>query len=63
MEIEFVVQVQSKIRAKIKMEPDLAQEEYEKIALADEGVQKHIGDKQVRKVIFVPNKLINFIVG
>jgi leucyl-tRNA synthetase len=62
-EIEFVVQVQSKIRARIMMPVDLPQEEYQKIALADESVQKHIGDKQVIKVIFVPNKLINLIVG
>lgn len=62
-EIEFVIQVQSKIRAKIMLPPDLPQEEYEKSALQDEKVQKHIGDKQIRKVIFVPNKLINFIVG
>jgi leucyl-tRNA synthetase len=45
------------------MPVDLPQEEYQKIALADESVQKHIGDKQVIKVIFVPNKLINLIVG
>jgi len=62
-EIEFVVQVQSKIRAKIMLPPDLSQKEYEKMALQDEKVQKHIGDKQIRKVIYVPNKLINFIVG
>ncbi len=62
-EIEFVVQVQSKIRAKIMMEPNLSQEDYEKVALSNESVQKHIGDKQIRKVIFVKNKLINFIVG
>ena len=61
-EIEFVVQVQSKIRAKIKMQSDLPQEECEKIALDNELVKKHIGDKNIKKVIFVKNKLINFIV-
>ena len=61
--IEFVVQVQSKIRAKLQTATDTPREELEKMALADEKVQKHIGDKQIRKVIFVPNKLLNFIVG
>ncbi|MFC2131067.1 leucine--tRNA ligase [Bacteroidota bacterium] len=62
-EIEFVVQVNSKIRARIMLPPDLPQEKYEKSAKEDATVQKHIGDKQVRKVIYVPNKLINLIVG
>ncbi len=61
--IEFVVQVQSKIRAKLQTATDTPREELEKMALGDEKVQKHIGDKQIRKVIFVPNKLLNFIVG
>ncbi|MFH1051851.1 MAG: leucine--tRNA ligase [bacterium] len=61
-EIEFVVQVNSKIRARMMLPVDLPQEEYEKMTLKDESVQKHIGSKHIRKVIFVPNKLINFIV-
>ena len=60
-EIEFVVQVLSKIRAKIKVQPGLAQEEMEEIAKNDEKVKKHLEGKTIRKVIFVPNKLINFI--
>ncbi len=60
--IEFVVQVSSKIRAKLEVPNDSTQEEVEKLALADERVQKFIEDKPIRKVIFVANKLINFIV-
>lgn len=60
--IEFVVQVQSKIRGKLMIPTDLTQEEIEKIALTDEKVQKFIEGKPIKKVIFVPNKLINFIV-
>lgn len=61
--IEFVVQVQSKIRAKIPVANDTPKEELERLALADERVKKHIAGMQIRKVIYVPNKLINFIVG
>jgi leucyl-tRNA synthetase len=60
--IEYVVQVNSKIRGKISASPDISQAELESIARKDEYVNKHIGDKPLRKVIFVPNKLINFIV-
>jgi leucyl-tRNA synthetase len=60
-EIEFVVQVKSKIRARINIAPDLSQEEVENIAKENEAVQKHLEGKEIKKVIFVPNKLINFI--
>ena len=59
--IEFVVQVKSKIRGKITVAPDTPQEEIEKIAKADEGVKRHLDGLEIKKVIFVPNKLINFI--
>lgn len=59
--IEFVVQVLSKIRAKIEVEPGLNQEEIEKIAKSDSRVQKYIDGKEIRKIIFVKDKLINFI--
>ncbi|PKL86213.1 MAG: leucine--tRNA ligase [Ignavibacteriae bacterium HGW-Ignavibacteriae-1] len=61
-EIEFVVQVSGKIRARIQVNIDMAQDELEALALEDAAVQKHIDGKEIRKVIFVKNKLINFIV-
>jgi leucyl-tRNA synthetase len=60
--VEVVVQVRSKIRAKLSMPAGARQEEVEKVALNDENVQRHIGDKEIRKIIFVKDKLINFIV-
>jgi leucyl-tRNA synthetase len=60
-EIEFVIQVKSKIRARISVAPDLTQAEVEAIAKADDNVKKHLEGKEIKKVIFVPNKLLNFI--
>ena len=60
-EIQLVVQVLSKIRAKINAPAGLSQKEYEEIALKDPAVIKHIGDKKIVKVIYVPNKILNFI--
>jgi leucyl-tRNA synthetase len=60
--IEFVVQVQSKIRAKLYISPDISRESIQEIALQDEKVQKFIEGKTIKKIVFVPNKLINFIV-
>lgn len=62
-QVEMVVQVLSKIRSKLLIEPGLSQEQVETLALADEKVQRHMEGKAVRKVIFVKDKIINFIVG
>jgi leucyl-tRNA synthetase len=62
-QIEFVFQVNSKIRSKIMLNSGMSQEEIEKIALKDNNVLKHINNQAIKKVVFVKNKLINFIVG
>lgn len=64
-EVELVVQVNGKLRARLKVKADdLADEELlKKYALADENVQKYTADREIRKVI-VPKgaKLINIVV-
>jgi len=59
--IEYVVQVNGKVRAKIQVPADAGREAVEKAALANENVQRFIGDAQVRKVIVVPGKLVNMV--
>ncbi|NQW29728.1 MAG: leucine--tRNA ligase [Ignavibacteria bacterium] len=61
--VEIVVQVNSKIRGKVLVSTTATNEEMESEARADASVIKHIGEQQVRKVIVVPGKLVNFIVG
>jgi len=57
-----VVQINGKVRERLTVARDMAQDEIKKLALASEKVQKHIGDKELRKVIVVPNKLVNIVV-
>lgn len=59
--VEMVVQVLSKIRAKINVATGLSQEEVLEIAKEEPNVQKYLEGKQIRKVIFIPDKLINLI--
>ncbi|HYF04119.1 MAG TPA: leucine--tRNA ligase [Patescibacteria group bacterium] len=61
--IEIVLQVNSKIRGKANVPAGTSSEELERIALADENVQRFMEGKQVRKKIIVPDKLVNLIVG
>ncbi|MEJ9252879.1 leucine--tRNA ligase [Bacillus wiedmannii] len=58
-EVEIVVQVMGKVRAKLKMSKDASKEEMEQLAL--EAIQDQIEGKTVRKVIVVPGKLVNVV--
>ena len=59
--ITLIVQVNGKVRAKIEAPNGAAKEDLEKMALTDEKVQSFIEGKTVRKVIVVPNKLVNVV--
>lgn len=61
-EVEIVVQVLGKVRAKIIVAKDASKEEIEKVALADDKVQEYIADKNVVKIIVIPGKLVNIVV-
>ena len=61
--IEMVVQVNGKVRAKINVAADADKDVILHTALAEENVQKHMADKNIRKQIVVPGKLVNIVVG
>ena len=60
-EIEIVVQVNGKVRAKAIAPSSADKDALEALALAQPNVEKFIGDKTVRKVIVVPGKLVNIV--
>ncbi|WP_260294062.1 leucine--tRNA ligase [Sedimenticola hydrogenitrophicus] len=59
--IQYVVQVNGKVRAKIEVPTDADRGSIEQQALADPNACKFIGDARIRKVIVVPNKLVNIV--
>jgi leucyl-tRNA synthetase len=62
-EIEIPVQINGKIRERLLVAPGTSQAALQEQALALETVQKWIAGKQVRKVVVVPDKLVNLVVG
>jgi leucyl-tRNA synthetase len=60
-ELEIVVQVNGKVRAKLSVAVDATKETLEATALAEENVMRFIENKTVRKVIVVPGKLVNVV--
>lgn len=61
-EIEVIVQVNGKLRSKVKIAKDAPKEELEQIAQEDEKVKEFTDGKQIVKVIAVPGKLVNIVV-
>jgi leucyl-tRNA synthetase len=59
--IQYVVQVNGKVRAKIQVPAGSDNDAVSELALENENVQRFIGDATVRKVIVVPNKLVNIV--
>jgi leucyl-tRNA synthetase len=59
--IEIVVQVNGKVRGKLDAAVDCPRETLEKLALEQENVQRFIDGLTLRKVIVVPNKLVNIV--
>ena len=61
-EIEIVLQIKGKVRAKVVVPKDSSREDLEKIALANDKIQAEIAGKDIVKVIAVPNKLVNIVI-
>ncbi|MEG0438425.1 MAG: leucine--tRNA ligase [Solibacillus sp.] len=61
-EVEIVVQVLGKVRAKVQVAKDISKEDLEKVALEDSRVQEFIDGKTVVKVVVIPGKLVNIVV-
>ena len=59
--IQVVVQVNGKVRAKLEVPVDMNKADMEALALGDESVLRFTDGLTVRKVIVIPNKLVNIV--
>jgi len=58
----IVVQINGKLRDRLTVAVDIAEDEIKKLALESEKIKSFVGDKEIRKVIYVPKKLVNIVV-
>jgi leucyl-tRNA synthetase len=61
-EVEIVIQINGKLRDRVKMPIVATEEELKAVALSNPKVQERIVSKTVRKVIVVPKKLVNIVI-
>jgi len=59
--VTIAIQINGKLRATIEVQKNLAQEEVEKISLEMYSIKNFLNDKAIKKVIYVPNKIINIV--
>lgn len=59
----IVLQVNGKLRSKIEVRKDIVRKDLEQLALDDEVIQRFTSDRTIRKVIVVPERLVNVVVN
>jgi leucyl-tRNA synthetase len=62
-EAEIVVQINGKVREKITLPVDLSEADVRELVLGRERVREQLGDRAPARVIYVPGRLINIVVG
>jgi leucyl-tRNA synthetase len=62
-EITLVVQVNGKLRDRIEAPADVSEDVAKELALASTKVRPHIEGREIRKSVYVPGRLVNFVVG
>ncbi len=60
-EIEIVVQINGKVRAKLVVPANATKEQMSELAEKDEKIQSEVSGKTIRKIIAVPGKLVNIV--
>lgn len=60
-DVEIVVQVNGRVRGKLKTAMDIAEEDLIRMAQADAAIAPHLAGKTVAKRVYVPNKLLNLV--
>lgn len=60
--IKLAVQVNGKVRSVVTISKDMSTKEIEELALKDSEVKRFIGDKEIVKVVVVPNRIVNVVV-
>ncbi len=59
---QLVIQINGKVRDKIEVSKSASEKEIKELALSQEKVKKWLGNQQPKKVIYIPNRLINLVI-
>jgi leucyl-tRNA synthetase len=60
--IELVVQVNGRVRGRLQVSPGMRRQEVVSRALDDDGVRRFVGDNEIRKTVYVQDRLVNIVI-
>jgi leucyl-tRNA synthetase len=61
-QIELVIQVNGRVRGRLQVKPGLSQSEAVERALAERGIERFLAGKEIRKTVYVQDRLVNLVV-
>ena len=61
-DFQLIIQINGKVRGKENVSVDIQQDELEVLAKANENVKKILANQPIKKVIYIKEKLINFVI-
>ena len=59
---QLIIQINGKVRDKIEVKKDITEKEVKELTLAQEKIKKWLDNKKPKKIIYIPNRLINLVV-
>ena len=61
--VEVVVQVNGKVRGKVETSPDASEDDIVTAARRQQNVNRFLAEKNIRRIIYVPDRILNFVLG
>ena len=61
--VELAVQINGKLRGKVDLKPNATQDEAVRVARQEGNVEKFLDNKSIRKIVYVANRILNFVVS
>lgn len=61
--VKMGVQVNGKVKSEIVLPKDADADEARALALADAKIQKFVGDREIKKFVYVPGRIVNVVIG
>ena len=59
---QLIIQINGKVRDKIEVKKDISEKQVKEIALSQEKIKKWLGNKKPKKIIYIPNRLVNLVI-
>ncbi len=59
---QLIIQINGKVRDKIEVNQGISEKEVKELALSSDKIEKWLGNKKPKKVIYIPNRLVNLVI-